>query len=389
MPSFFRAAGAQLEYLGPEPDRWRSRNLKEMDDAWEFDHYIDLENVPEGALDASDRYTFIAALYAAGIQRPQQSVGFLPWRILELYQRLQTEFAIWRNMEDDPDRPFVEARILNDAGILGHYVADAAQPHHTTIHFNGWAEGAPNPRGFTTDRDFHSRFESAFVEAHIHFQDVDAEMAPDPHPVENPREAVWEHVRASNRTVEEQYELESAYGFDPEAPAHPLAREFVIQRLVAGAEMLRALWCKNPLWVGPRLRPLPIGPKWQWRSTAFYGEPKARMREVKDSMTEKESVVALHDLEGMQDDLIKLFNERFDEINKKIGGLRMNLNITPKPVTPKPAPSAAPASRPENAKRKSKKPTKPKKTEAEERIDQIRSEVEKVLERLGQMETEA
>jgi hypothetical protein len=116
---------------------------------------------------------------------------------------------------------------------------------------------------------------------------------------------------------------------------------------------------------------------------------KERMREVKDSMTEKESVVALHDLESMQDDLIKLFNERFDEINKKIGGLRVNLNITPKAVTPKPAPSAAPAFRPENAKRKPKKPTKPKKTEAEERIDQIRSEVEKVLERLGQMETEA
>ena len=120
-------------------------------------------------------------------------------------------------------------------------------------------------------------------------------------------------------------------------------------------------------------------------------EYKAKMREVKDSMTEKESVVALHELEGMQDDLIKLFNDRFDEINKKIGGLRVNLNITPKTVTPKPAPSAdAPVSRPENnAKGKPRKPSKPKKTDAEERIDQIRSEVEKVLERLGQMETEA
>jgi hypothetical protein len=117
---------------------------------------------------------------------------------------------------------------------------------------------------------------------------------------------------------------------------------------------------------------------------------KARMREVKDSMTEKESVVALHELESMQDDLIKLFNDRFDEINKKIGGLRTNLNITPKPVAPKPTPAAAPSPRPENnAKRKAKKRSKPKKTEAEERIDQIRSEVEKVLERLGQMETEA
>jgi hypothetical protein len=118
---------------------------------------------------------------------------------------------------------------------------------------------------------------------------------------------------------------------------------------------------------------------------------KERMREVKNSMTEKESVVALHELEDMQDNLIKLFNDRFDEINKKIGGLRVNLNITPKPVTPKPTtPTAASVSRSQNnIKRKPKKPSKPKKTEAEERIDQIRSEVEKVLARLGQMETEA
>ena len=120
MPEFFRNAGAQIEYLGAEPDRWRSRELKEMDDAWEFDHYIDMENVPEGAMAASDRYEFIAALYAAGIERPQQFVGFLPWRILELYQRLTTEFSIWRNMEGDPNRSFVEARILNDAGAVSY-----------------------------------------------------------------------------------------------------------------------------------------------------------------------------------------------------------------------------------------------------------------------------
>jgi len=114
---------------------------------------------------------------------------------------------------------------------------------------------------------------------------------------------------------------------------------------------------------------------------------KQRMREIKESITEKESVVTLHELESMQDDLIKLFNNRFDEINKKIGGLRVNLGIKPKPEVPKPSPEF-PSSRPEKAKRK-RKPSKPKKSEAEERIEQIKSEVEKVLERLGQMETEA
>lgn len=120
-------------------------------------------------------------------------------------------------------------------------------------------------------------------------------------------------------------------------------------------------------------------------------EYKMRMNEIKESINENESVVALHELESMQENLIKLFNDRFDEINKKIGGLRGNLNIEPKPESPKPSPviTKLSSSEADKTSRKTKKPSKPKKTEAEERIDQIKSEVEKVLERLGQMETEA
>jgi hypothetical protein len=242
MPGFFHRAAAQLVYLNPEPDRWRSRDLREMDDAWEYDHYIDLENVPQGALDARDRFAFIAALYEAGIDRPQQYVGFLPWRILEMYQRLLTEFAIWRNMPEGAERRFVEARIVNDAGILGHFATDASQPHHTTIHFNGWAEGAPNPRGFSTERDFHSRFESGFVEAHLTDEDVESRMPNEIPVLENPRQAIWEHVRISNGLVERMYELEQAHGFRPESTPHPDAKEFVAERLAAGADMLRRLW---------------------------------------------------------------------------------------------------------------------------------------------------
>ncbi|MDA0310701.1 MAG: hypothetical protein O2992_01125 [Gemmatimonadetes bacterium] len=51
MPAFFRSAGDQPTYLDPEPDRWRSRDLQAMDQALSYDHYMDLENVPEGALD--------------------------------------------------------------------------------------------------------------------------------------------------------------------------------------------------------------------------------------------------------------------------------------------------------------------------------------------------
>jgi hypothetical protein len=38
-------------------------------------------------------------------------------------------------------------------GIISHFVADGAQPLHTTEHYNGWV--GPNPKGYTVDRSFH------------------------------------------------------------------------------------------------------------------------------------------------------------------------------------------------------------------------------------------
>jgi hypothetical protein len=241
IPDFFTEAGEQLVYLDPEPDRWRSRELAIMDQAWSYDHYIDLENVPRGALDEPDRFTFIRALYAAGIERPERDVGFLPYRILELYQRLTTEWRLWRAESDPRHRAWIEQRIVNDAGILGHYVTDAANPHHATIHFNGWSENAPNPRGYTTDRRFHSRFESAFVEAHVRQADVDRRVSTVSVAAE-PRPAVLAHIRASHEQVQTLYELERRYGFDPAAGARPQTRDFAAERLAAGASTLRTLW---------------------------------------------------------------------------------------------------------------------------------------------------
>ena len=114
---------------------------------------------------------------------------------------------------------------------------------------------------------------------------------------------------------------------------------------------------------------------------------KDRMLQIKDMISRSESVTALHELETMQGDLIKLFNERFDEINEKVANLRSSLEFKPVKEVPIPSP-AAPSAPPEKEKRKARKPSAPKKTEAEKRIEEIRAEVEKVLERLGQIEVE-
>ena len=54
---------------------------------------------------------------------------------------------------------------------------------------------------------------------------------------------------------------------------------------------------------------------------------KSRMMAVKDAIAENESVVALHELEAMQEDLIKLFDERFDDLNVKIENLRSRIGL--------------------------------------------------------------
>jgi hypothetical protein len=256
MPGFFLDAGEQLVYLDPEPDRWRDRALVEMDQAWSYDHYTNLENVPAGALDAPDRFVYLKALYDAGLEKPERDAGFLPFRIVELYQRLVTEWRMW-HAESDPERKrWIEARIIDDAGILGHYVTDASQPHHTTIHFNGWSSDAPNPVGYTEDRAFHARFESEFVDAHVSRADVDSLVPAEARSVAGAaRGAVLAYIRETHAMVESLYRLDMEVGFDPGAPPHPRARAFAAERLAAGASMLAVLW--RSAWEEGRGRPSP------------------------------------------------------------------------------------------------------------------------------------
>jgi hypothetical protein len=126
---------------------------------------------------------------------------------------------------------------------------------------------------------------------------------------------------------------------------------------------------------------------------------KSRMMTVKNAISKDESVVALHELENMQQDLMKLFSERFDELSSKIEELRTKtetkaikeITIVPKALTNEaPASEEKPAEEEKAKKKKRQAPAKPSpRTEAERRIEEIRAEVEKVLDKLGQMEIES
>ncbi|CAA9345533.1 MAG: hypothetical protein AVDCRST_MAG40-2615 [uncultured Gemmatimonadaceae bacterium] len=245
MPGFFRQAGPQLAYLNPEPDRWRDRVEQERDralgGATGFEHYVDFELIPAerraGALGAASRMAYFDTLRAAGAD--PAAVGVLPFRILELTQRLRTSFRRWRTAPDAATRRWVEQRIIDDAGILGHYVTDGANPAHTTVHHNGWV--GPNPRGYATDKQFHGRFESGYVRARVSERDVRRAMRSAPQAFPDVRVAVLAYLQRSHGEVERLYALDKAAPFDSTTTA-PANHAFAVARLAAGATMLRDLW---------------------------------------------------------------------------------------------------------------------------------------------------
>ncbi|HTE48136.1 MAG TPA: hypothetical protein VK636_23025 [Gemmatimonadaceae bacterium] len=244
MPAFFRNASRQLAYLNPEPDRWRDRSEGSIDPALDKatspEHFIDMEMatpaVLAAALKATDRYGYLDTLSAANVKGVV--MGLLPFRMLELSQQLRVDFRNWRAAPDSL-KPWIEARIIDDAGILGHYVADASNPAHSSIQFNGWT--GPNPNGYATDKRFHSRFESAYVQANVTLSDLTAHVDTAARVFPDLRAAIVTYLHETNSQVERMYQLDKAHPFDANTTA-PENKAFAIERLSAGARMLRDIW---------------------------------------------------------------------------------------------------------------------------------------------------
>jgi hypothetical protein len=245
MPAFFRAAGQQLAYLNPEPDRWKDRAESALDPALNGgtspEHYIDMDLAPpavlKAALAAPHRFAFADTLRAAGIAA--STMGFLPFEMLEGAQRLRGDFRLWRIAPDSTTRAWIEARIIDDAGLLGHYVADGSNPHHTTKNHNGWV--GENPKGYTTDNRFHYRFESAYVQANIKLPDVIGGMTSAPRVFPNLREAIVTYLNTSFSQLDRLYEIDKTSPWQAESTTAE-QKAFASARLSAGAEMLRDVW---------------------------------------------------------------------------------------------------------------------------------------------------
>ena len=121
---------------------------------------------------------------------------------------------------------------------------------------------------------------------------------------------------------------------------------------------------------------------------------KNDLKRVDSEIDTYKKTVDLYELEAAKEDLFKRFQETFLDIQARIEKIRPSLNLpTPtetKPVDPKPIPAKTEQTEPteENTPPKEKPPREKARNKAEEKIETIREEVLKAMERLEQIETE-
>jgi hypothetical protein len=240
MPKFFTEAADSLVFLNPEPDIWRDAEEEKLSPALrrghDSDHFFKLELYSPETL-PSDRYNFFEDLRGKGLE--PLIVGVLPYRAMELFQRVRIGFRRWRNTTDPKTRRFLEARIIDDSGILGHYIADAAQPLHMSVSSNGWTP-TDNLNGYTRSNTIHRDFETEFVRARIHDTDVKP-LLRETVVVNDGLGYIYAHMRRSSKELETVYRMEQAMHFGPDN-TDPKAVRFVASRLADGASTLRDLW---------------------------------------------------------------------------------------------------------------------------------------------------
>ena len=167
-------------------------------------------------------------------------IGCLPYAILENYGRLRSALRQYRRARAFEDRDTAAANAVFYAGTLGHYVADGTMPMHLSIHFNGWARDAPNPRKFTQNRKFHARYENAYVNAALDDADVRAGVQR-PKRLPDVFQAVRGHLVRTFAELEPMHELEKIGEFDPASP-QPRGTRFIAGELARATTLLADLW---------------------------------------------------------------------------------------------------------------------------------------------------
>ncbi len=274
-PAFVRAPhnGERIAFLGGEADRWRNVPDLTLRHCNGPDHYIDLEQlatygIQPGMLPVF-RYDFVAQLALVRQANPEkfpeteaarnedhtrELVGLLPWAIAEHYARLKSGFAYLKAYQETGGSPDeianAEANLVYVMGMMGHYVADASQPLHTTIHHHGWV--GENPQAYSTNSRIHGWIDGGYL-AKVGGPDFarmkenlrPAHLVAINHRKAKPEEmfqAAINFVIEQNREVEPLYRMEKEGKFSGETGTGRDGKVFLETQLTKSGQLLADLW---------------------------------------------------------------------------------------------------------------------------------------------------
>ncbi|HTJ51539.1 MAG TPA: zinc dependent phospholipase C family protein [Cyclobacteriaceae bacterium] len=234
MIGFYKANIEYITEAAVNPDRRRFSVPEEGPR-----HYIDIDHFGDSALYTMPRFWKEAVNCYS--EDTLKTYGILPWHIYTMYFRLKDAFMV-----KDPDA------ILKISAELGHYLADAHVPLHTTENHNGQLTGQEGIHAF-----WESRLPELFSDDYDFFVGHATYL-------KNPQFEVWHAIESAHRAVdsvlteekklaerfgEKKYSFEAknkqtlkVYSKDYAKAYHIILNGMVERQMCASIKMIGSFW---------------------------------------------------------------------------------------------------------------------------------------------------
>ena len=184
----------------------------------------------------------------------RELVGLLPWAIAENYSRLKSQFSYLKTYIEAGGTPEeianAQENIIYVMGVMGHYVGDAGQPLHTTIHHHGWI--GENPNQYSTNSRIHSWIDGGYFLkiGGANRQYLESRLRPaqlvavNGHPAkpEEMFQAAMLYILDQNKFVEPLYRMEKDGKLSGEGEEGLRGRAFLEGQLVKSGQLLGDIW---------------------------------------------------------------------------------------------------------------------------------------------------
>jgi hypothetical protein len=213
-------------------------------------HYLDLEIFERSFKKKNESSPWIPERKEFFKKFPDiiEKAGRSPWRIYELNLRLQKATQDLKNKKlSKKERQQLQEQWLLTAGILGHYVADLAQPLHVSENHDGQLTG---------QKGLHHWFEEDIIDELYPFISSDVFKKAQAqwkefyqtHKDKNAFELSLELAKNSHLALPQVLAIDKKQGRSSASQASTAYRELANERLTLGVLYLAAIWSANLGW---------------------------------------------------------------------------------------------------------------------------------------------